>query len=260
MTEWRSFRSAALGETVRYAVVRGDGDGPLPVVYLLHGRGDSAASWEPVLGELRRLPSIAIMPDAPWSARASYYVDSLHRSGRAVETALSRDLVAEVDARFPTIVDRTGRLVAGYSMGGYGAVRLALAHPATFSAAVVLSPAVYVPEPPEGSSAREFGAFGRGAARYDPERYRELAYPGLLAAHPAHHDLRLAVAVGDTEAAHPGAPSGLALAAQAQALAEAAGRTPGIRSSFRTYPGGHDFGVWRPALLGALQDLRLTLT
>ena len=47
-------------------------------------------------------------------------------------------------------------------MGGYGALRYSLAHPDLFGAAIVLSPAVYFPEPPSDSSTREFGAFGKG--------------------------------------------------------------------------------------------------
>lgn len=251
----RSFASDALGERLRYRVVRGQGEGPLPVAYLLHGRGDTAASWEPVLDDLARLPLIAIMPDAPWSARASYYVDSQHTAGRSVERAIAIDLVAEVDRTFPTIADRAHRIVAGYSMGGYGAVRLGLAHPDVFSGVAALSPAVYVPEPPAGSSAREAGAFGSGQVVFDPARYRELAYPALLAAYPADLDLRVAVAAGGTEPPHPGAPAALAIATQARAFAEAADRTPGIHATYREYPGGHDFGVWRPALLDALRQL-----
>ena len=114
-------------------------------------------------GEIQ--PTIAIMPDAPWSSRASYYVDSGYTGadpGRKVETAFTKDLIAHVDATYRTVADRTGRGVAGYSMGGYGALRYSLAHPDLFGASIVLSPAVYFPIPPSDSSTREFGAFGLG--------------------------------------------------------------------------------------------------
>ncbi|MCU1418354.1 MAG: hypothetical protein JWP32_2528 [Schumannella sp.] len=248
-----AFMSRALGEELQYSVFRSDSDGPLPVVYLLHGRGDSAESWETVLGDLERLPPlIAVMPDAPWSSRASYYVDSIHRDGRAVETAFTRDLVEHVDAHLATIRSREGRAVAGYSMGGFGALRLGLAHPSLFGSVVALSPAAYDPEPPAGSSAREFGAFGLGDLAFDSARYRDLGYPAMLSAYPSSLPLKLAVAVGDAEAEHPGAPPSLGLAVQAVLLAERARSVAGIHVSFRTYPGGHDFGVWRPALVDAL--------
>ena len=93
-------------------------------------------------------PTIAIMPDAPWSSRASYYVDSAYRGadpGRPVETAFTQDLIAHVDSTYRTVAARNGRGVAGYSMGGYGAIRYSLAHPDLFGASIVLSPAVYFP-------------------------------------------------------------------------------------------------------------------
>jgi enterochelin esterase-like enzyme len=50
-----------------------------PVIYLLHGRGDSMAAWTQLKGRLDELiangeipPTIAVMPDAPWSNRAGY--------------------------------------------------------------------------------------------------------------------------------------------------------------------------------------------
>jgi len=44
-----------------------------------------------------------------------------------------RDLIPDVDARFRTRAEQAGRLLEGFSMGGYGALRLAFAHP-TFEA------------------------------------------------------------------------------------------------------------------------------
>src|SRR5262245_20509588 len=81
------FRSAELGVDLNYLVYR-----PahyetarmsgLPVLYLLHGRGDSMDAWrkakddlDQLIFEKRILPLIAIMPDAPSSRRAGYYVD-----------------------------------------------------------------------------------------------------------------------------------------------------------------------------------------
>lgn len=58
---------------------------------------------------------------------------------------IARDLVGFVDRRYRTIADRRHRGIAGLSMGGFGAVTLALAYPDVFSAAAshsgVLAPA-----------------------------------------------------------------------------------------------------------------------
>jgi enterochelin esterase-like enzyme len=75
-----SFHSATLGEDIAYNVYLPAGYSSTakryPVIYLLHGRGDSMSAWTQVKGRLDQLiadgaipPTIAIMPDAPWSTR-----------------------------------------------------------------------------------------------------------------------------------------------------------------------------------------------
>lgn len=251
----RATHSETLNEEIHYLVATPNGAGPFPVIYLLHGRGDTAETWEPVFDRLSELPPhIAVFPDAPWSERASYYVDSKHPEGRPVETALVRDLIPHIDATYSTIAARNGRTIGGYSMGGAGAVRLGFAYPELFGAVVALSPAVYVPEPPLGSSAREFGAYGIPGALFDSARYRDLAHPALLDTFPPDEPLHLFVAVGDSEPPHPGAPANLSMTAQAIELVTRADRTPGIRATFSAYPGGHDFDVWGPALIDGLNS------
>ena len=84
-----SFHSATLNEAINYNVYLPAGYAAstkhYPVLYLLHGRGDSMSAWTQMKGTLDELiaageipPTIAIMPDAPWSSRASYYVDSAY--------------------------------------------------------------------------------------------------------------------------------------------------------------------------------------
>jgi S-formylglutathione hydrolase FrmB len=64
---------------------------------------------------------------------------------------LARDLVARVDSAYRTRADRGHRGVAGLSMGGYGAVTLALRYPDVFAAAAshsgVLAPLFTGPRP-----------------------------------------------------------------------------------------------------------------
>lgn len=60
----------------------------------------------------------------------------------AYATFLTESLVPFVDARYRTIASRGGRLTAGISMGGYGALRWGLAEPGLFCAAGGLSPAI----------------------------------------------------------------------------------------------------------------------
>jgi enterochelin esterase-like enzyme len=222
------------------------------------------AALDQLIAERRIPPIIAIAPDAPSSQRAGYFVDSQYAGGARMESALTRDLISHVDATYRTIAQRRGRIIAGYSMGGYGALRCGLAHPGLFGAAVVLSPAVYVPLPPQGSSTREFGAFGRGSLRFDNAIYQELNYPALLPGFAVQQlPLAMFIAVGDREMAHADPAEAIHdLDYEAHTLYNRVRRVPGISAQFRVLGGGHDWTVWQPALTEgvefALRQLGIT--
>ena len=153
-----SFRSATLGEQLHYNVYLPAGYAAsaerYPVLYLLHGRGDDRSAWTRMQGALDELiasgeiqPTIAIMPDAPWSSRASYYVDSAYIGadpGRKVETAFTKDLIAHVDSTYRTVADRTGRGVAGYLWVGTAPCGTPSPTPICSAPSIVRSPVVYV--------------------------------------------------------------------------------------------------------------------
>ncbi|SLN64888.1 Endo-1,4-beta-xylanase Z precursor [Roseivivax jejudonensis] len=128
-----------------------DAAGPLPVIVLLHGLGASAREWIGAVGieEIAdRLiaagdmpPTLIVMPNAG----RSWYVDSARYDGPGdYETAIARDLLAHVDTEFSTRGEGQ-RAIAGYSMGGHGALRLAFRHPDTFAAVGALAPAIWKP-------------------------------------------------------------------------------------------------------------------
>lgn len=269
--ELRSFASVTLAQDLSYHLYLPPGyDGTAvqryPVIYLLHGRGDKMAAWTTIKPDLDRLinagripPLIAIMPDAPASRRAGYYIDSRFTgsehpklpAGEPLESAFTNDLIAHVDATYRTNPDRSSRIVAGYSMGGYGALRYSLAHPELFGAAIVLSPAVYFPLPPPDSSTREFGAFGNAANAFDPEIYTAKNYPALIPAFVARGlPLIMFIAVGDDE--RPIADPALAahdLDYEAHTLYNKIRRVPRISAQLRVIDGPHDWATWRPTFL-----------
>ena len=266
-----SVQSSAIGGAIDYTVYLPNGYDAsgatrYPTLYLLHGRGDSQAAWQQEAGALDELiaageiaPMIVVMPDAPWSDRGNYYVDS-HYTGApaaaAVETGFTADLVDHIDASFPTVDDRAARAVGGYSMGGAGALRFATVHQDTFSAGIVLSPAVYVPSTPADSSTREFGAYGVGAALYDEARYQQLNYPAAFAAFDPALPVHLFIAVGDDEWANPLPHDAIHdLDYEAATLYTQAKRVPGITAEMRIYDGGHDWGVWDAGFREGIRDL-----
>jgi enterochelin esterase-like enzyme len=254
------FRSATLGEDISYNVYLPAGYASTakryPVLYLLHGRGDSMSAWTQMKSKLDQLiadgaipATIAIMPDAPWSSRASYYVDSAYRGadpGRPVETAFTQDLIEHVDSTYRTMPSRDGRVVGGYSMGGYGALRYSIAHPDLFAASIVLSPAVYFPTSPRDSSTREFGAFGEGGALFVDAIYRKLNYPAEFTRFAAKGlQSHMFIAVGDDEYQNPG-DYVHDLDFEAHVLYKQALRVTNMSAELRVLNGGHDWDVWGP--------------
>lgn len=262
-----TFRSGTLGGELAYLVYLPESyaataPSRFPVIYLLHGRGNSMEAWRTIQPDLDRMiaarqipPVIAVLPDAPSNQRAGYYIDSRFSGGQPVETAFTTDLIRQVDATYRTVPERSGRIVAGYSMGGYGALRFALGHPDLFHAAIMLSPAVYHPLPPRDSSAREFGAFGHGSVRFDEAIYREKNYPALVPAFRATQlPLILFIAVGDDEQALANlAESAHDLDYEAHTLYNKIRRIPGITAQLRVVDGGHDWGTWRPTFIEGVQ-------
>lgn len=117
-----------------------------PVLYWLHGGGGSggAAVVRHVAPTAERfdrairdgkIPSmLVVFPNG----LDSLWVDS--KDGRMpMETVVIRELIPDVDARFRTIAAREGRIVEGFSMGGYGAARLGFGHHDLFAAVSILS-------------------------------------------------------------------------------------------------------------------------
>lgn len=179
----REFASATLARPWAYEVYlpeRYDSSKlTYPVLYLLHGNNGNRHDWLR-LGKIQATadaliasgdipPAIIVMPDAG----ASWFVDRREK----METAVIRDLLADVEKNFRALPAREGRLIGGLSMGGYGSLRFALKYPEMFAAAALLSPAIYDPEPPKNSGARRVGAFG--TPDFDANVWRSLNYPTL---------------------------------------------------------------------------------
>jgi len=260
--------SRALHEEIRFRVYlpATHPHEPWASVYLLHGRGDDLEAWTRVAPRLDEMihqrvipPVVVVMPDAPWSDGGSWYVDSAFTGipvGRPVETALTRDLIPYVDATYGTVPDRTHRVVGGYSMGGAGALTYLLRHPDLFAGGLALSPAVYDPLPPADSSARKFGAFGRGAEPFANDVYAAFKPEGLLAAYADRGDpppVRLFLAVGDDEWRNP-VPGEAChdLDLETATVHNQAKRVKGISSQLRVLAGGHDWPVWEPGFVEGL--------
>lgn len=124
-TEQRKFNN---GEKINYSTL-----------YLLHGLSGDHSIWarrSSIDRYVRDLNIAIVMPDAG----RSFYTDMKH--GYDYYTFISQELPAIAESFFPLSPKREDRFIAGLSMGGYGALKIALANPETFSAAASLSGAV----------------------------------------------------------------------------------------------------------------------
>ena len=115
-----------------------------PVLYLLHGAGDNHQGWvsrvPAIKDEADRRQFIIVCPDA----ELSWYYDSPVNPKIKYGTFCSTELVQWADSQYPTITNRQARATCGLSMGGHGALWLAIRHRDTFGTAVALSGGVDV--------------------------------------------------------------------------------------------------------------------
>ncbi|SDD50188.1 alpha/beta hydrolase [Paraburkholderia lycopersici] len=113
-----------------------------PVIYVLHGSGGSYADWtsNTRIGQLAdRYHVVLVMPDG---GHESWYIDSPFDSSSRYETYVGSEVVSYIDTHFRTLATRDARAITGLSMGGFGALRIALDRRETFGAAGSISGAV----------------------------------------------------------------------------------------------------------------------
>jgi len=105
-------------------------------LYLLHGRSDDHTAWQrftPIERYIEGLGLAVVMP----AVHRSFYNDMAH--GGKYWQFISEEVPAVTREIFPLSSDRKDNFVAGLSMGGYGAFKLALTYPERFAAAASLS-------------------------------------------------------------------------------------------------------------------------
>lgn len=129
-----------------------------PVIYLLHGfAADHKAfiagayqdlnvrvSMDSLIAAGKVQPMIVVTPNARNRFDGSFYANS--SAAGKWEDFVAKDLVHYIDRRYRTIARASSRGLTGHSMGGYGALNVAMRNPGVFSAVYALSPCCLGPD------------------------------------------------------------------------------------------------------------------
>lgn len=243
--ECRTVPSKILGRPVAYCAILppsydSDTKRRYPILYFLHGLGENeqlllnsgGMNLVDDLWEQKDLGEFVIV--APAGGR-SFYINA--RDGKApYEDFFVREFIPTIESRYRLRASRGARGISGVSMGGYGALHLALAHPELFgsvsahSAALIQIPAkANVSGNPAETLGRIVGpAFG---APFDPVYWERESPFTLVREKPRPVGLKIYFDCGTED--------DLGFNVGAKAFHDLLEKR-GIHSEFHLYPGGHD--------------------
>lgn len=148
--------SAATGTSMTLSVFVPPGEGPFPVLIWLSGLTCTEDNFTTKAGAYRAAAEHGVVIVAPDTSPrgegvaddpaydlgqgAGFYVDATQAPWSPhfrMETYVTQDLIALIDAEFPTAGVRG---ISGHSMGGHGALTLALRHPDLFTSVSAFAP------------------------------------------------------------------------------------------------------------------------
>jgi len=161
--------SRLLKRNVRYCVLIPEGyDSPsnakrlYPVLYFLHGLGENeqtlfrSGGWDLIqdLRQQNKIGDFLIVTPEGW---ASFFINSA--DGKVpYSDFFVREFVPYIEGRYHVQRRKSGRAISGLSMGGYGALRFALAYPEMFSSVSAQSAALITDSPQQLDTAMRSGA------------------------------------------------------------------------------------------------------
>ncbi|WGQ15400.1 alpha/beta hydrolase [Sphingobacterium faecium] len=134
-----SIESKSMSKGIKTVIVlpdKYDKAAQYPVLYLLHGYSGRYDNWVNNAPEIKKLVDIynyiVVCPDGGFD---SWYWDIVGDKNYQYDTFVSQELVHYIDTHYATKKDRSARAITGLSMGGHGAMTLAINHQATYGAA-----------------------------------------------------------------------------------------------------------------------------
>ena len=149
--EHHTFQSPKMGIAVGYNIClpreyRAEPSRRFPVVYYLHGYEgnessyiDYAKYWQ---AESARIPPCILV--FANGGGTSFFSDS--PDGSVMGETVVKELVAAIDSGYRTVPQPAGRSLHGYSMGGFGALKLGFKYPDMFGSVVAYGATLSTPE------------------------------------------------------------------------------------------------------------------
>ncbi len=259
VVEEKSVRGSILSHPVRYSIYLppdySSSERTYPVVYLLHGYTDDNTGWLQ-FGEINRLadeaiaagtipPMIIVMPDAD----STWYVNS-YDGKEKFEDFFIKEFMPAVEKTYRIKAEKRYRGIAGLSMGGHGALIMALKHPELFAATAPLSAAVFdddaISTMPDGWYESTFGpVYGRGLKGKDRinETFKKNSVLQLVNSMKADDlkKIRYWIDCGDDDFLIKG-----------NCLLHIALTEKQVPHEFRVRDGGHTWTYWRTGIIDGL--------
>lgn len=250
-----SLPSSVLGRPFPFLVYLPDGyargDLSYPVLYLLHGAGGDETAWsreggikataDQLIAKGEISPAVIVMP----GCAGCWWVDGANEKA---ESAFWSDLVPAISRRYRVIDSRRGRLIAGLSAGGYGAVRFALNYPDRVAAAAALSPAVYADQPPAHSAARKQAPFLKPDGSFDLAMWRNKNYPSTIDAYCRQkQQVAFYLVSGDND--------NFGIAFETVNLFKRLYEHQPAMAELRIVDGDHSWAIWSKSIEGAMRYL-----
>ena len=233
-----------------------------PVLYLLHGHGDSFDSWmAPCNGDLRNVakgfPGIIVMPEAAQGWYADWW-NGGKRSEPSWERYYRDELMPLIQKRFLIRPEREFHAIAGLSMGGEGAMYLAEQLPGYFGSVASFSGPLSIQRP----------EYANGGMDTQGQKFTDVFGPADGFYATAHNPMasvanlkntRAYVAVGDGVGQPPNDVSnyfGHIAEADLRQHADdfvAAAKQAGVDVTYAPRNGIHDWPYWRQDLANAIK-------
>ncbi len=176
--DFKSFGSKSLGAPERYSVFlppsfARNPSRQYPVIYFLHGLNNDETSWtvdrygsmQNALDQMitsGKIPELIMVHPRGDSSFYGNFIDGSKR----YEDLISQELITYMETNYRAAKGRENRAIAGTSMGGYGALKIAMKYPDRYSAVAGQSPILFPGSNPlelseEAKSSRFYSFFTR---------------------------------------------------------------------------------------------------